>query len=183
MSATLDSQAVFLGRCAQLELTQAEIDALSAARINTYSKFAWSCAYQPYSGDETTFLAMLATVMGAAPTLERTSIFRRLFCESHSLSIQEMRSKVERTEDTSPQKLQAPERSARYNDQRLRLAGMDLSGPLECSNNLIDCVMQQFDENSLKWLALETLTSREQELAGHKKDPSLVEYVSKIQQG
>ena len=94
-----------------------------------------------------------------------------------------MRTKIDRPDDSAPHRLLAAERSSRYDDQVLRLAGLDLTGPLECSNSLIDAVFQQFDDNSLKCIPLECLTSREQEMLGQKKDPELVEYITKIQSG
>lgn len=183
MSATLDSEAVFEGRCDQLGLSDVEKAALKAAGLMTYSKYAWSCAYQPYAGDETPFIAMLVKVFGAEPPMSSLTNLRRLFAEAHSMSLQEMRSKVERTDDAAPQRLLPAERASRYEDQKNRLSGMDLTGAHECSNALIDAVFQQYEDNSLKWLPLENLTSREQELLGQKKDPMLVEYLTKIQSG
>lgn len=183
MSATTDSEAVFEGRCLQLGLSAAQMLQMKAGGMTTYSKFAWSCAYQPYQQDETNFLTMLIKTFGSEPDQGSTSILRRIFAESHSMSIQDMRSKIERSEDSLPQRLLPAERASRYNEQQARLQGMDLTGALECSNTLVDSVFQQYEDNSLKWLPLETLTSREQELLGQKKDPMLVEYLTKIQAG
>ena len=178
----MDSIAVFEARCLQLELTPAHVASLKLKRYDTYSRFAYSCAYQPYAADETPFLDMLTDVFGASP-VGYVPIFRRLYGEAHALGLQDLRARCERTDDQTPQKLQAPERSARYEDQVRRLGGWDLTGANECSNALIDSVFQQYEDNSLRWLPLETLTSREQELLGQKKDPVLVEYFTKIQSG
>ena len=99
------------------------------------------------------------------------------------MSIQDMRSKIERTDEAVPQRLLPAERSSRYEDQKRRLAGMDLVGAHECSNALVDAVFQQYEDNALKWIPLESLTSREQELLGQKKDPMLVEFLAKVQAG
>ena len=183
MAATLDSVAVFTSRCEQLGLDVNRLKAIQDENVCTYSKFAYSCAYQPYSSDETPFLTMLDKLFNGLPDLGTVSILRRIFCEAHALCLQDMRSRCERTDDAAPQKLLAPERSSRYEDQRKRLAGIDLVGAFECSNSLEDAVFQQYEDNSLKWIPLENLTSREQELAGQKKIPEIVEYLTKIQQG
>ena len=183
MAATLDSEAVFEARCLQLNLQQAAVDILKNNNVNTYSKFAYSCAYQPYGSDEKPFLDMIATLFNPAPSLGVVSILRRLFCEAHALCLQDMRTRCERTDDAAPQKLLAPERAARYEEQKVRLTGIEMVGAYECSNALIDLVFQQYEDNTLRWIPLENLTSREQEMAGQKKIPEIVEYMTKIKEG
>ena len=53
---------------------------------------------------------------------------RRLFFESYSLAAADMQLRVERKDDSIPRKLANAERSARYEDQRRRLSGVDISG-------------------------------------------------------
>ena len=184
MAATTDSKAVFKARCEQLGLDDANVTALTVTTgYDTYSNFAYSCAYQPYSGDEAPFIAMLVHVCGAQPDARVTSIYRRLFSEAHALCLQDMRARIDRSDDNHPHRLLAAERSSRYEEQRGRLNGLELTGPLECSNSLVDAVFQQFDDNCLRWIPLESLTSREQEMLGQRKDPELVEYAANIQAG
>ena len=183
MAATTESSAVFLARCEQLGLEQVHIDALKAKKLVTYSSYAWSCSYQPYQSDESPFLEMLQKVFGATQLIDVESVLRRLFCEAHALCLQEMRSRCERTDDAMPQRILSAERSSRYEEQKKRLVSMRLTGPHECSNALIDTVIQQYEDNSLRYIALEMLTSREQEQKGQKKDPFFVEYFTKIQAG
>lgn len=96
---------------------------------------------------------------------------RRLFFESYSLAAADMQLRVERKDDRIPSKLANAERSARYEDQRRRLSGVDISGELEPSNSLIDIVYNMTEEDQLCYVRWEECTKRDQELMGIKSDP------------
>ena len=178
MSSALDSTAVFRDRCRQLTITDAVLQSLLAAGLDTMSKFAFSSSFVPGGIDDQPFVNMItAACGGVAPNAGQMALLRRLLMESHTMSLQDMRSKVDRTEESPALKLQPAERAARYEAQRARLVGLDLTGPLECSHALIDSVCQQYEDNVLKYMPLEGLTSRDQELAGEKKDKKLEEQV------
>lgn len=185
MSATLDSVPVFVARAKQLGLTDAEIQPFQAAGIDTFAKLAYSSSYTPGSPDEQPFKDVVTSILGlgggAPPSLAIMSVVRRLHLEAHTMSVQDVRSRLERTEDATPLRLLPAERASRFEDQKRRLAGLQLEGPLECSHSLIDAVCQQFEENVVKWLPWETLTSREQELAGMKKDKKVSELTARIE--
>lgn len=179
MSSSLDSPAVFRDRCRQLTLDDAVVQHLLDSGLDTLSKYAYSSSYTPGSPDDTPFTNMIAAACGGAlPNAGQLALLRRLLMEAHTMSLQDMRSKVDRTEDSPALKLQPAERAARYDAQRNRLNGLDLSGPLECSHYLIDAVCQQYEDNTLRYLPVEALSSRDQELAGEgKRDKKLEEQV------
>ena len=82
-----------------------------------------------------------------------------------------MQMRVERKDDSAPRKLANAERSARYDDQRKCLSGIDMTGELEPSNALIDLVYNMAEEDQLKYVRWEECTKRDQELMGIKVDP------------
>jgi hypothetical protein len=96
---------------------------------------------------------------------------RRLMFESHTLTMSEMRSRIERVEDAQPRKMAIPERTVRLQVQKDRLGeGVDISGELEPSHWLIDEIEQQREDNTLRYVAPDRCCSRIQELQGEKRE-------------
>ena len=79
--------------------------------------------------------------------------------------------RLERKDDSIPRKLANAERGARYEDQKRRLSGIDLSGDLEPSNAFIDLVYHMAEEDQLRYVRWEECTKRDQELMAIKSDP------------
>jgi hypothetical protein len=82
----------------------------------------------------------------------------------------DLKSQVEKTDDQGPRKVPAPERAARYEAQQKRLPGLDLSGELEPAHVLIDAVMQQAEDQQLKYLPPHKCPKRESELQAVKNE-------------
>ena len=98
MSSALDSTAVFRDRCRQLTITDAVLQSLLAAGLDTMSKFAFSSSFVPGGIDDQPFVNMItAACGGVAPNAGQMALLRRLLMESHTMSLQDMRSKVDRT--------------------------------------------------------------------------------------
>ncbi len=51
MACSVDSEAVFRARCAEVGMSQVVFDLLVAAGLTSMSHFAFSCGYQPGVGD------------------------------------------------------------------------------------------------------------------------------------
>lgn len=179
----VESVHVFCARALQIGLQQPVIDLFVGAGFGSFGKFAWSCAYTPGGVDETSFLDMVRRTLTRDPTDGELAVLRRLFFESHAVSLQDMRSRIDRSTDSAPTKIQPAEKAARYQDQVGRLVGLNLTGPLECSYQLIDAVFSLVEENTLKYLPIYSLTSREQEMLGEKEDADLKEYAVKMKSG
>eukprot|EP00434_Breviolum_minutum_P015721 symbB.v1.2.013853.t1/scaffold989.1/size146301/3 len=79
--------------------------------------------------------------------------------------------RVERKDEDTPRRLAQAERSARYEDQKNRLIGLELTGELEPSHALIDLVYQMREDGQLRYIRWEQCTKRDQELLGVKVDP------------
>ena len=75
-----------------------------------------------------------------------------------------------RTEDMPPRRLPVPERAAKLAAQRARLLGVSVTGMLIPSHALIDFCMTMRDEETLRYVAPDKCTAREQELAGVKRE-------------
>ena len=179
----VESIHVFKARALQIGLKQPVLDLFSAKGLASFGTFAWSCSYTPGGNDETPFVDMVTRTLTRAPTDEELSVLRRLFFESHAVSLQDMRTRIDKSSDAPPTKIQPAEKAARYADQVVRLVGLQLKGPLEPSYQLIDAVFALVEENSLKYISVQTLTSREQEMLGEKEDTELKEYFLRMKAG
>ena len=80
----------------------------------------------------------------------------------------ELKGKIERKEDEAPRKMPQPERTARLEQQKARLAGLALNGVNEPSNGLIDLIAQQKADDVLRYVDLDLCISRETELRSSK---------------
>ena len=96
--------------------------------------------------------------------------FRRLFHEAYSMVASEMKLSVGKVEDTSSRKLSQPERAERYESQKRKLSGVNIRGPNEPADSLVDAACALYEENRLRWIAWSSCVSKEQELMGDKKD-------------
>ena len=169
----LDSKVAFLQRAAQIEISNQDIDALELAGVDTFAKYAFCSEYQPGQQDEKPLVNFLEAALGVAPTGESLGKFRRLFFESHALCLQDLRQKVERTEHSDAKVLPLAEKVERVNQIKARLPGLLITQQLEPSHQLIDKAVQQWEENSLRYIELSSCSSREQEVLAEKTSPSI----------
>ena len=171
MAQTVDSQAVFSSRCAEIGLSQADVAALAAQGLTSFAKMAFACSYTPGSSDDTELIKLFTTILGAPPSVVQASLYRRLYFEAHTLAVEEFKYRVERPSDSAPRKLALAERSARHEAQVLRLTGVNIAGDLEPSHQLIDLVCAQAEDNCLRYVELHVCTRRDQEIHFVKQDP------------
>ena len=163
----LDSSAVFQQRLVQLGLDAFKVQFTNEG-WTTMGEFAFSAAFSPGNADETVFnTQVVAKILGDAGHVKRVAV-KRLFYESYTMMVSEMKHKVERTDGEPPRKLPAPEREARRLSQQEKLSGLEIKGPLECSDALVDKAVAMYDENLLRYVPWEACTDREAELQGLK---------------
>ena len=167
----LDSKVAFQQRALQIDFTTEEVDALELAGVDTFAKYAFCSQYQPGQQDEKPLVAFLEAALGEAPN--DLAKFRRLFFESHALCLQDLRQKVERTEHSETKVLPLAEKVERVNQLKSRLPGLLITQQLEPSHQLIDKAVQQWEENSLRYIELTACNSREQEVLAEKSTPSI----------
>ena len=171
MSASIESKAFFLSRCQALGFTQTQIEQLKDAGVETMGSMTFYCSYQPGSSDEAPLIkAAVATFNKEPPESALMIALRRLHYEAHAMFINDLKNRVNATEDEAPKNMPVAERAARHKEQQARLTGISIEGEMECSHSLLDLVMQQHEKNELKHVAISQCTSRDQELAGYKKD-------------
>ena len=180
MATILDSVNVFEERCRIIGLSSESANALKASGIDTLNKIAFSSSFQVGAPDDGPLLAVLNDArLASAPPLAPASAgdkacFRRLHFEAQTMSLADLKVRVEATGETTPRRLPQAERSARQDSQISRLCGLSLTGDLEPSHGLIDLVFQQLEEGILRFVPLDQCTKRSQELTGIKKDSQVI---------
>ena len=169
----LDSKASFQQRAAQVFISNEEIEKLEAAGIDTYAKYAFCCNFQPGSQDDTPLFNFIEAALGAKPSGASASNFRRLFFESHAMCLQDLKNRLDRNENTEAKILPLAEKVERVSHLKEKLSGLEITSDLEPSHHLIDKAVQQYEENSIRFLDLTSCTSREQEILSDKSTASL----------
>eukprot|EP00438_Fugacium_kawagutii_P020043 Skav228255 [mRNA] locus=scaffold1171:24529:25719:+ [translate_table: standard] len=170
MSTAIDSEADFRARGAQIGVTTAVLDLLKAGGVSSYGSFAFITPYQPGQPDETPLITALSRVMGRAPTNQEQIGLRRLFFESVTLAINDLKQRQDRDDAAEPTRLPVAERNARLADQKTRLAGVHFSSETEPSHKLVDTVNQMGVDQTLEWIPWEKLTNRASEITHTTKD-------------
>jgi hypothetical protein len=171
MASSLDSKPFFEARAKAIGLEDHVIKALKSAGVETLAGMAFWCTYQPGTPDDSVLVKAVAEAIQVDPVPPQTMIaVRRLHYESHTMFVADLRQRVVATDEDQPKRIPAAERASRHHDQKQRLPGLIMEGCHECSHSLLDLVMQQYEHDEVRWIPLASCTSREQELAGQKKD-------------
>ena len=170
MASTLESEAEFAARAKEIGLDDAVITRLSRNGVKSFGALAFITPYRPGQVDEQPFLTALNTVLGRDPTNPELIILRRLFFESCTLSISELKQRTERDDATEPTRMPVAERNARIEDQKTRLVGLHFSPENEPSHKLVDSIVQMGIDQTLEWLPWEKLTNRASEITHSQKD-------------
>ena len=115
-----ESNAAFKARALDLGLSEERFELLIGAGVKNFGQYAFICQYQPGSSDEPPLLKVLgeiytADVAGGELTVGERSILRRLYFESHTTAVQEMRLRIERQPDDTPKSIPMAERIERLN--------------------------------------------------------------------
>lgn len=166
----VDSRAVFSLRLAELGLGELQ-EKFDGAGWNTHGAFAFSVPQVPGGlvDDEVFKTRVVSRLFEVAEGDESplTPQVRRLYFESHSLVLGEMRQRLERTDHDLPRKVPTAEREARKEAIRRKLApGLVIEGELDPANCVIDRYVQQVEDNTVEWIPWEEVPKRDQELAG-----------------
>ena len=151
---------------------QTHQDAFDGRNVRTFAAFAFISPYQPNSQDEKPFVDALTDILGVAPG-DHLPTYRRLFYESHTMAIQDLRVRLDSREGQEPRKLAMPERMERLGRLKASLTGLTLDAQLEPSHALVDRVVSMAEEQSIYYLELSLCTSRETEVNMLKKEPAL----------
>ena len=174
MTSLLESEAALRAKALEHGLTEAELNTLTTKGLTTLSKLAFSITTPGINPSEDSLRSLLNSASPGDVTLGSLSSLRRLMFESQTLSIHQVKTAIENTEPTKRPELVPAERQARIRDQKARLAGYDLTGPLECSHSSYDLVGDMLQKDSVLYLAPTKFGTRASEVAKEKPPKELV---------
>jgi hypothetical protein len=162
----MDSKAVFAQRIGELGLAAFTNDFI-AKGWDTHGNFAFASTYVPGSADDNRFVAQVVLPLLAAADHVKVTAVRRLFYESYTIMVADLKHRIERTDEEPARKLPNAERTARGLALQARLGpGVQVCDENECSHALVDRLVQIYDENVLTYVDWSTCTSRLEELSG-----------------
>lgn len=82
----LESSAAFKARAKEIGISEADLNLLQAGGIDSFSRYAFCCAFQPGGTNEDVLFDHVEAILGSRPTNADASNYRRLFFESHALA-------------------------------------------------------------------------------------------------
>ena len=175
MAATsvLSSAAALGKQCVKVGLTQPWIDALSSAGVDTLGKLSYAVSL-PGSPPSQAKIDVFAGKLRAGVSLSigDDAALKRLVFEAQTLTVAELRASVQSGDD-GPKKLPVAERTLRIEDQRKRLLGLSLEGPLAVAHALYDRFASMREAEELKYVAPNECITRDAELCGDKPGKAL----------
>jgi hypothetical protein len=175
MSSTLDSVAAFSDRAEQIGVDRWIVDKLVEKKFATFGRLAFAFPYSPQTADDSAFKRFLADVLGDALSDDQMATLRRLFFESHTMALTDVRLRSESSPDPSQatRKLPTAERVARQREQHKRLGGLIFDPSTIPANHLVDLYVEMVETGVLTYVKAENCCSRAQEVEAIKKDPAV----------
>ena len=170
--AAVDSEAHFEGRMATIGITPAVMVDIRRLGWNTMAAFSYVTSYVPgANSDDSAFVTgVLERLLGADhPDSPDAPRLRRLYVESHILTVQDLRRRAERPETDPGVKLPAEERVVRIAKLRRSYPGIDITGVLEPSHLLVDLLAGMLESGQIRYVHWSACTTRSQEIHGVKK--------------
>ena len=158
----------------RLVLMNDTIQNMKAEQLTTMSRFAFSYNYAPGATDETPLIALAKEIFSKGTSTVEMSFIRRKFNEAYVNVASDIQAKAESTDDAPVRRLAPAERSERLKQQQDRLKGINISGPLEPGDSLIDKCISIYESDHIQYVSWESAVSREHELlTGTKRDAQL----------
>ena len=164
MASFMDSRSVYEQRLKACDVPDEAISRLTEVGVTSLSKLAFCTSYAPNMTDDTPLINFFKQTINPELSAGVLSSLRRAFFEAHTFMLSDLRSKIDKKEDEAPRRVPQAERNSRLQAQRTRLMGVEVSGPLEPSDSLIDLVSQQREDELLRYIELEQCTCRESEV-------------------
>lgn len=129
-------------------------------------------AYFPGQADEQPLVDLVTTLVGGPPTPDQMASVRRLFWESHTLALADLKQRSDHGSDSVSKKLPTSERKMRSEEQRTRLTGLVWGPDCEPSHQLVDRFVAMCEEGVITYVKPELCTSRSHKILNMKHGQS-----------
>jgi hypothetical protein len=173
MATILESTAAFDARALEHGLTEDQLGRLKHKGLNNLSKLAFAISTPGTSPDDES----LKTLVHDDPdmvTVGQLASIRRLMFDAQTLCAAQVKHILAGTEAARTAELVPAERAQRIEEQRARLAGVELTGPLECSHQSYDYVAKMIEANVPHYLEPHRFTTRSSEVSKEKPGKELI---------
>lgn len=169
-----DSEASFTRQANMLGLHEDWTEGLINVGINTLGKLAFAIGQPGQVVEDAAVRDLLnSTHVARVITVGDVAVVKRLTFEAQTAVIAIIRSQSDPNSDPSQRKLPVVERNARLAEQRRRLVGMSLEGPLEVAHSVYDIVSGMLESDSLKYLHPSKCITRAMEISSQKPPKEL----------
>jgi hypothetical protein len=156
----LESSAYFKERAKVVGISDTTFALILEAGWSNMGSFAFACPQAPGGGDDAAFTRDVITpILGSEPDRGAIASLRRLFFEAYTFVVQDMRTRVDRSEDDPPRKLPRVEHQDRVAAVRSRLPGARLSDEREPGKSVVDAFAQMSEDGPLRYLPWNRIVS------------------------
>ena len=174
MSGLIDSEAHFESRASEYGVPTNFVLALRREGIRTVGHLAFAVFRPGAEFNEREFDRWTQEVNGGvALTMGAAAAVRRLHYECEVIMTSTIRSTVETPDSSTPKPIPFAEKTARMEQIRQRLQGLNITGQGEPSHSLLDECAHQFETRVLKYIEPSRCTSRENEVTSGRTDKKL----------
>ena len=176
MASLVESEAHFQSRARDCSVPPNLLACLERAGISTLGHLAFAINRPGQEFDEAKFDRWVQDVsQGVMPPLGAVAALRRLHFEAEVVLTASLKAAVEQPdrESAGPKPLPYAERSARLENLRQALPGLNLDGVYEPSMALVDECVFQYDSRTLRYVEPSKCGSRETEVLSSRKDKQL----------
>lgn len=164
-----DSTATFKRQALRLGLPEDLVSALIDNGVSTLGGIAFAVV-PPGTGATDDQIKEFA--QSIAPLIElsigEVAAVKRFIFEAQTALIGQLRAEADPCADPASRKLPPPERAARCEEQKRRLAGLDLTGPLEVAHSVYDLFAGMLEQGQLKYVHPCKCITRAQEVGAIK---------------
>ena len=173
MASILESEAAFKTKALEHGLTVAQHARLVAEGITNLSKLAFAITTPGTPPPDDSLKGLLADDIATVNVGSLSSI-RRLTFDAQTLSAAQVKHALAGTDAGRKAELVPAERAQRILDQKTKMAGMDLTGPLECSHTSYDYVAKMLEANVPTYLEPHRFTTRASEVSKERPGREVV---------
>ena len=173
MVTILESQAAFKTKALEHGLTEAQVARLVGQGITNLSKLVFAIAAPGTPPPDDALKGLLADDIATVNVGSLSSISRLTF-DAQTLSAAQVKHALAGTDTGRNAELVPAERAQRILGQKVKMAGMDLTGPLECSHSSYDFVAKMLESNVPMQLEPRRFTTRASEVSKEKHGREVV---------
>ena len=170
-ASTLESEAAFKDRAEQIGVEERYIQKFVSKNFAAIGRYAFCVVYSPHHADEAPLKRFLTDLVEEEPEADQMAILRRLFFESHTMTMTDARQRVEAQPDPAmaTRRMATAERVARLREQQGRLGGLVFTPETIPANNLVDLFVEMCESGILSYVKPGQCCSRAQEAHSIKK--------------